>query len=198
MSDTESVSDVDTMILQSAQEHFAAKGFQDTKVSEIADDAEVGKGTVYRHFGKKSALFAGLIEDATVDLTDKIEQITSEVESPSTQIREIYCEHMKTFHEARPLMKIFVNEGLRKTGEHRRAVVHQWRTYRESIAKSFEAGTEQGQFIDRDPALLTRVFTSWIWGILRNAVIFDETDRAKCDGDLMIDVFMEGITTEEN
>jgi len=198
MGDTEHKENVDTMILESAEDHFAEKGFHDTKVSEIADDAGVGKGTVYRHFGKKSALFAGLIEDVTDNLTRHIERVISEVDNPTIQVREIYREHMKAFHDARPLMKIFVNEGLRKTGEHREAIVQQWRTYRETIAGSFERGTQEGAFIDCDPSLLTRVFTSWIWGILRNAVIFNEIDHAENDGDLMIDVFLEGITAEND
>jgi len=44
-------------ILETAIRLFARDGFHKTDVQEIANEAEVGKGTVYRHFGSKERLF---------------------------------------------------------------------------------------------------------------------------------------------
>lgn len=40
-------------LLDSAEEMFGAKGYSDTKISEIANDAGVGLGTFYLHFDSK-------------------------------------------------------------------------------------------------------------------------------------------------
>ena len=44
-------------ILREAVHVFARDGFRGTDVQEIADRANVGKGTVYRYFGDKQELF---------------------------------------------------------------------------------------------------------------------------------------------
>lgn len=44
-------------ILRAALQTFASAGFHGADVQVIADEARVGKGTVYRHYGNKEALF---------------------------------------------------------------------------------------------------------------------------------------------
>ena len=44
-------------VLEHAIEVFAAQGFRRADVQVIADNAAVGKGTVYRYFGSKEDLF---------------------------------------------------------------------------------------------------------------------------------------------
>jgi AcrR family transcriptional regulator len=56
-------------VLQVAYETFAAEGLS-VPIDEIARRAEVGAGTVYRHFPTKEALFAAVIEDRMQHLVD--------------------------------------------------------------------------------------------------------------------------------
>ena len=44
-------------ILKTAQKHFAAKGFDGTRVDEIARDAKVNKAMIYYHFKNKKDLY---------------------------------------------------------------------------------------------------------------------------------------------
>jgi len=44
-------------ILEAAIEVFARKGFKETKISSIAENAGIGKGTVYEYFTSKDELF---------------------------------------------------------------------------------------------------------------------------------------------
>jgi len=46
-----------TGMLETALRIFARDGFHNADVQVIADEAGVGKGTVYRHFGNKQELF---------------------------------------------------------------------------------------------------------------------------------------------
>lgn len=50
-------SDKEVAILGVALRVFSQQGFRGTDVQVIADEAGVGKGTVYRHFGNKQSLF---------------------------------------------------------------------------------------------------------------------------------------------
>lgn len=44
-------------ILQAAIKEFASKGFKEAKISGIAENAGIGKGTVYEYFNSKDELF---------------------------------------------------------------------------------------------------------------------------------------------
>ena len=44
-------------IIDAAMRHFAEHGFQDARVSDIADNLGIAKGSVFQHFGSKNGLF---------------------------------------------------------------------------------------------------------------------------------------------
>lgn len=65
-------SDTREKIMTAALEVFSAKGFHGTTVDEIAERAELGKGTVYRHFHSKKGLFSELIRSKVAELEQAV------------------------------------------------------------------------------------------------------------------------------
>jgi AcrR family transcriptional regulator len=59
-------------IFQSAFELFLEKGFQHTTVDDIARRADVGKGTVFNYFPRKTTFLAAVAEDWVVRLVDEL------------------------------------------------------------------------------------------------------------------------------
>ncbi len=57
-------------ILCTAKRLFAERGVSCVSMDEIAADAEVGKGTLYRRFGDRSGLALALLEAEDVDLQE--------------------------------------------------------------------------------------------------------------------------------
>jgi AcrR family transcriptional regulator/DNA/RNA-binding domain of Phe-tRNA-synthetase-like protein len=51
-------------ILDAAERHFLERGYESTKVDDIAHDADVAVGSLYNHFGGKEALYRALVERA--------------------------------------------------------------------------------------------------------------------------------------
>src|SRR3954463_4368696 len=51
-------------ILDAAERHFLARGYEATKIDEIAADADVAVGSIYNHFESKEGLYAALLERA--------------------------------------------------------------------------------------------------------------------------------------
>jgi AcrR family transcriptional regulator len=60
-------------IMTAARLVFAQRGF-DTTLDEVAHQAQLGVGTVYRRFPNKAALFDALFEESVEDLTGLAEQ----------------------------------------------------------------------------------------------------------------------------
>jgi len=48
-------------LLNTAERHFLARGYQKASLDEIGEEARVGRGTLYRHFGAKAGLFAAVM-----------------------------------------------------------------------------------------------------------------------------------------
>jgi AcrR family transcriptional regulator len=51
-------------IMDAAERHFLERGFQDAKVDEIAEEADVAVGSVYNHFASKEGLYRAALERA--------------------------------------------------------------------------------------------------------------------------------------
>jgi AcrR family transcriptional regulator/DNA/RNA-binding domain of Phe-tRNA-synthetase-like protein len=54
----------ESAILDAAERHFLERGYEGTKVDDIAHDADVAVGSLYNHFGGKEALYGALVERA--------------------------------------------------------------------------------------------------------------------------------------
>src|SRR3954453_20397206 len=59
-------------ILQAARGAFARHGFHGAGTSEIAAAAGCSEPMIYKHFPSKQALFAAVLQDATLELRDRI------------------------------------------------------------------------------------------------------------------------------
>ncbi|MBD1216793.1 MAG: TetR/AcrR family transcriptional regulator [Aphanizomenon flos-aquae Clear-A1] len=66
-----------TRILQAAQRLFAAKGFEGTTTSDLAQIAGVAEGTLFRHFANKKAILVEVATSGWVDiLTDLLTELS--------------------------------------------------------------------------------------------------------------------------
>lgn len=75
-------------ILLAAIDLFARKGFQRTEVQEIADAAGVAKGTVYRYFESKEALFLAAADLSMRELAESIDRVVDEIKDPVQRLRK--------------------------------------------------------------------------------------------------------------
>ena len=62
-------------LLDAALECFSKRGFDATRVEDIARLAGVAKGSVYTHFKDKEALFQGLIESTLIPLYQQAQEL---------------------------------------------------------------------------------------------------------------------------
>lgn len=67
--------DTQALILKAATETFAAKGFGNASIDEIAGQAGVSKGAVYFHYKDKNALFLASLENAMGQILQSVEGI---------------------------------------------------------------------------------------------------------------------------
>lgn len=71
-----------TQLLDVALERFAARGYHDTSMEEIAEAAGVTKPVLYQHFQSKQQLFQELLESVGEDLLGDVEKRAAAEENP--------------------------------------------------------------------------------------------------------------------
>lgn len=97
-------------ILTAALEVFSSKGFHGATVDEIAERAELGKGTVYRHFSSKRELFSELIRSKVAELEDTVMGAIN----PEAEVLEIIETYLRIyfafFDRNRDLYRVLTQE----------------------------------------------------------------------------------------
>jgi AcrR family transcriptional regulator len=76
-------------ILKAAKEIFFRDGFSDTNLDEVATRAEVGKGTLYRHFESKVELYVAVLAMGGAAFDDAMRAVAEEGDSSLERLRAI-------------------------------------------------------------------------------------------------------------
>lgn len=84
-------------ILEAARTVFAERGLSAATVEEIADRADVGRGSVYYHFDSKDDLISEAMTALLTELSDQMKQQCSGKEELNTMLDAIIMAHIKFF-----------------------------------------------------------------------------------------------------
>ncbi|MBR9989854.1 MAG: TetR/AcrR family transcriptional regulator [Gemmatimonadetes bacterium] len=103
-------------ILDAALELFGSADWQAVTVEQIADRAEIGKGTVYKHFASKDEIYARLASDFHGQALDRLERIDSglPVLQRLRMIIAIFWEQHLSGHQYQHLVQYCEREDFRK------------------------------------------------------------------------------------
>jgi AcrR family transcriptional regulator len=90
-------------VLAAARELFEGDGFAQVSLDDVADAAEVSRGTVYHHFGSRSGLIEALTT-ATDDAAGYPQLIEiSRQDDPAAALHDTIVEAVGFIHRTRPL-----------------------------------------------------------------------------------------------
>jgi len=115
-------------IREAAIHVFAAKGYHDATISEIAAEANVGKGTVYFYYASKEDILLAILEyhfDRMITLIEQIEHFDVE---PAEATRMVIRDIVRRLEEDPDLFKIMEQQPL---------------LYHERVKERFEASFRQ-------------------------------------------------------
>ena len=152
-------------LLAAARTLFATKGYQQTKVSDISDAADVGVGTFYLHYDGKEALFLELVEETTRQLKEAVDTAKAAVTDALDQARVSFRVLFRFAEENRETFRILFGEG-----SFNQAIKKAQSVFITDIAENIRTGTREGKFASYPPSLvvhgvigfLTQVVSWWI------------------------------------
>lgn len=101
-------------LIEAGLQEFAQHGFAGTRLEDVAARAGVVKGTIYRYFADKEALFEAAVRSKAPELTDQLGGMIDAFEGTTEELltfllTRIYAEVVDS--ELRVLMRIILSEG---------------------------------------------------------------------------------------
>ncbi len=103
-------------IIAASLAEFVSNGFAATKLDDIARRAGIVKGTIYRYFATKEALFEAALRSRIAPMHEQLEQLVDTYPGPSSELlgqvldRLYHPELSESLHE---LLAIIIAEGAR-------------------------------------------------------------------------------------
>jgi AcrR family transcriptional regulator len=132
-------------IINRAVELFNTQGFYHTSIDDIADAADVSRGTFFNYFGYKEAVIVEFGRDLMINLTAQVEEQIKQEVSAERIIFRIWLEVRSLLEEHGEAVVVLSHELLNPDVE--RAVrAAQAFTLAELVAKVAKAGQQAGRF----------------------------------------------------
>lgn len=146
-------------ILAAALNLFTTQGFSQTKIIDIANAANVGKGTVYQYFSSKNQLFEALFCEKIMDTCNHLKSILSQSNSVSDKLLEYITFEYNTAKEMdiNPHLLYNLMTDFKQTGAASTlASLHQLLSRRfEILYEIISEGIKSGEFVPVDPVVAT-------------------------------------------
>ena len=190
-------------ILEAAISTFARKGMAKTKMSDIAEAAGIGKGTIYEYFSSKEDIFY----DAFDHFMHKAEHIVfkrlKEITDPLEKLRMLFDAwktlFLSDFKDTMEIMLDFWAEGIRRKDE--KAVFSLQKIYdenRQMIKDILDECVSQKKIRPVD----TNIAASVIMGAMDGEMVQWITDphlfAVEESLDLLADIILNGLIKREN
>lgn len=104
------VTDNKRFILESAEKIFGLKGFTQTTMDEIADEAQFSKATVYRYFNSKQEIFREIILISLQEAQQNIQAIKQQDISAEKRLQSLIRYILEYFHKKKKIARTFFME----------------------------------------------------------------------------------------
>lgn len=179
-------------ILDAASRVFASRPFHAVLIDSIAADARIGKGTIYRYFDTKEALYGATVLHVVEGLACELEARTRGEASATRRLEAIASLILERYWDSRYLLPFFQRDErfplLEVELSQRREPI--LRVVQEAIL----AGIEQREFRGVDARIGAELFL----GMVRSMNLFHSSDDRLEDvvGELM-GVFVAGVGRRE-
>ncbi|MBC8063079.1 MAG: TetR/AcrR family transcriptional regulator [Clostridiaceae bacterium] len=190
-------------ILDAATKIFAEKGYEGSRTSDIAKEANIAEGTIFRYFKTKKDLLIGLLMPLMIKffkplMFNSIEKImNNEKNEPiNVVLKNIMIDRMALVRKNKPLVKTIMIESI----YHPELLEPLQKEIAPKlipiIDKFFAENIELGNLRELDPRLITRSVMSLIAGFSVLNSLFPEvftTEGDEKEMEKIVDILINGI-----
>lgn len=188
-----------SQIVSAAVELFRDRGFEATRLEDVADKAGVSKATIYLYFESKEDLFYALIREKVVPLLEQTIAQADSFKGPASDFLRMKAQglgRLFAHSEQGAILKLVTSEARRfpELATYYREEVPARAL--ENIAKVIQRGIDEGEFRECDTraAAAAFMFPLLMTGIWMNSVGPDEIIDPDAAIDFHCENFIRGLT----
>ena len=183
-------------ILEKAIGLFAFHGYAGTDTQLLADELQVGKGTLYRYFHSKEELFLAAVDAVIRRMHERMEASLASVDDPLQQVREgihaylaFYAEHPQYVELLIQERALFKDRGQPTYFQQRERNVERWRNlYRRLM--------DDGRIRRMSPERITEVLSDLVYGTMFTNYFANRTPNPVAQVEAILDVVWNGILSD--
>ena len=162
-------------ILDAALDVFAAKGYRDAAVDDIADVSETSKGGVYFHFPGKQAIFLALLDRTASRLRTKIEGAIAAEQGSIRRADAALRTVVETFSAHRALARLFMVEALGGGKEFHRRMAEIRSEFAAVVTTHLEQAVVDGEIEPIDTEVAGRAWFGAVNEVITQWVLADDS-----------------------
>jgi len=176
-------------ILDAASRVFSDREYHEVLTEEIAEEAGIGKGTIYRYFANKEDLYFATIVYGFEKLHEKLESGLARESSPVRRLESIARESMKFFWNRRDFYALLYRNEKRFVSQESKIRKTRERLVR-LVQQTIVEGIERREFRGADPKTAAELFL----GMIRAMNVFRrEGDSLESLVSELMEIFTVGI-----
>jgi TetR/AcrR family fatty acid metabolism transcriptional regulator len=181
-------------ILRAAIDTFAARGYFNAQVADVARAAGVAAGTVYLYFRSKDDLLVSIFERSMKEAIAAGRQSVEARSSPVERLREIARLHLGRLGRDRNLAVVFQVELRQSTKFMERFSATQLREYLGIIRDVIADGQATGDFRAQvNPTLAAKLFFGALDEMATNWILSRRKYSLVNEADVIVDLFVGGV-----
>jgi len=188
-------------ILKAAIRIFAQNGVVQTKMTDIAAAAGIGKGTIYEYFRSKEDIFADAYGHIFLETEQRIGKVLESRIPPEEKLRKLMNVTIEEFlvgdgGEFAGIMMSFWSEGVRNKNERITEIIDLKKIYSEyriMISGILDEGIAGGWFREMDTHVAASVLIGAMDGILLQFIMDKNVFSPEKAIEVLLDSFLNGI-----
>jgi TetR/AcrR family transcriptional regulator, fatty acid metabolism regulator protein len=187
-------SDKRETILRAAIDTFAARGFFNAQVADVARAAGVAAGTVYLYFRGKDDLLISIFERTMEEAIAEGRRSVAPVDDPVARLRDIARLHLDRLSRDRALAVVFQIEHRPSTKFMERFSATYVREYLGLIRDVIVEGQVAGVFRQSvNPTLAAKLFFGGLDEMATNWILSKRRYNLVAQADEIVDIFVGGV-----
>jgi TetR/AcrR family fatty acid metabolism transcriptional regulator len=177
-------------MLEAAGKLFGARRFHEVRMEDIAAEAQVGKGTLYRYFQDKEELYLALLAQASRQFVHCLQEALDSVEEPLAQLEALVAAILAFFDDRPYLLDLIQrSEVLQRSGRE-----FPWKQTRHDVLRLlrdlFAEAQARGAFAVADVELSMLM----LMGGIRSVIRLGPRPRPRDLARRIVAAFLQGAT----
>lgn len=178
-------------ILQAAVELFTERDFYQVLMDEVAERADVGKGTVYRYFPTKEDLYFATIFEGWDRLGRELAEVIQQDGPLQDTLEHVTRQVLSYFWHRRQFVTLVHRLENNIEGEEQA----DWQRRRDGIVRVFEDMLKRDLAAQALPSGQMRLLTEMFLGMLRSIVLYrGSQDTPDTMARLAVQLFLDGLS----